>query len=127
MLPDEGVRGRLPAEVDEALWLAIRGNLATFADAAAWTAIARGMLAPVLEDPDFLAQAAACLPPEPWTATTWKDWTSALAAAGGRRSRALFHPLRLALTAHETGPEMAKLLPLIGRDRTAARLTGRTA
>jgi glutamyl-tRNA synthetase len=35
--------------------------------------------------------------------------------------------LRLALTGRETGPEMVKLLPLIGRDKSAARLTGQTA
>ena len=44
-----------------------------------------------------------------------------------RKGRALFHPLRLALTARETGPEMAKLLPLIGRAKASARLGGQTA
>jgi glutamyl-tRNA synthetase len=39
----------------------------------------------------------------------------------------LFHPLRLALTARETGPEMAKLLPLIGPMKAEARLKGLTA
>jgi glutamyl-tRNA synthetase len=34
----------------------------------------------------------------------------------------LYHPLRLALTAEDQGPEMAALLPLIGRERAAARL-----
>ena len=42
---------------------------------------------------------------------------AAVSAATQRKGRALFHPLRLALTARETGPEMAKLLPLIGRAR----------
>lgn len=55
--------------------------------------------------------------------TTWKAWTSAL----GRKGKALFHPLRLALTARETGPEMAKLLPLIGRAKAEARLRGERA
>ena len=43
------------------------------------------------------------------------------------KGRALFHPLRLALTARETGPEMAKLLPLIGRAKASARLSGQRA
>ena len=34
----------------------------------------------------------------------------------------LFHPLRLALTGRDSGPEMAALLPLIGRDEAIARL-----
>jgi glutamyl-tRNA synthetase len=67
--------------------------------------------------------AAGKLPAGPWDETTWKSWTSGL----GRKGRALFHPLRLALTAREAGPEMARLLPLIGRARAEARLKGKTA
>jgi glutamyl-tRNA synthetase len=109
------------------LWLAVRGNLVTLADAAAWAQVVVGPLAPVLEDPAFLGEAAARLPAEPWTDVTWKEWTGAVSAATQRKGRALFHPLRLALTARETGPEMAKLLPLIGRAKAAARLRGQTA
>ena len=127
LLPYAAVRDRLPATVGEALWLAVRGNLSTLTDAADWAEIVGGALTPKLEDPAFLEQAAARLPAEPWTEATWKDWTSAVSAATQRKGRALFHPLRLALTARETGPEMAKLLPLIGRAKAAARLSGLTA
>jgi glutamyl-tRNA synthetase len=121
------VRERLPATVGEALWLAVRGNLTVLADAVGWAAIVEGPIAPVLEDPAFLQQAATCLPAGPWTEKTWKEWTTAVSAATQRKGRSLFHPLRLALTARETGPEMARLLPLIGRERAAARLAGQTA
>ena len=67
------------------------------------------------------------LPSEPWTEQTWKAWTTALSVASGRKGRALFHPLRLALTARENGPEMARLLPLIGRAKAVARLAGKAA
>jgi glutamyl-tRNA synthetase len=127
LLPYAAVRDRLPATVGEALWLAVRGNLSTLADAADWAEIVGGALTPKLEDPAFLEQAAARLPAEPWTEATWKEWTSAVSAATQRKGRALFHPLRLALTARETGPEMAKLLPLIGRAKAAARLKGQRA
>ena len=123
----EAVRERLPPPVDEALWLAVRGNLATLGDAAGWAEVVRGVLVPVVEDAAFLAAAAALLPDEPWNETTWKAWTGAVVAATGRKGKALFHPLRLALTARGTGPEMAKLLPLIGRARAAARLAGQAA
>jgi glutamyl-tRNA synthetase len=36
-------------------------------------------------------------------------------------------PLRLALTGLDHGPELAGLLPLIGRERAAARLRGEAA
>ncbi|HYR66202.1 MAG TPA: glutamate--tRNA ligase, partial [Reyranella sp.] len=127
LLPYAAVRDRLPPTVGEALWLAVRGNLSTLADAADWAEIVKGTLTPKLEDPAFLEQAAARLPAEPWTEATWKEWTSAVSDATERKGRALFHPLRLALTARETGPEMAKLLPLIGRAKAAARLKGQTA
>lgn len=96
VLPYAAVRERLPATVSEPLWLAIRGNLATLPDALAWAEIVGGALAPVLEDPAFLGEAAARLPPEPWGETTWKEWTGAVSAATQRKGRALFHPLRLA-------------------------------
>ena len=122
-LPYADVRDRLGAEVGEALWLAIRGNLATLVDAGDWVEVVQGSIAPKIEDAAFLADAAGKLPPEPWDETTWKAWTSGL----GRKGKALFHPLRLALTARENGPEMARLLPLIGRSKAEARLRGQTA
>ena len=67
------------------------------------------------------------LPPEPWNEETWGAWTKAVAAETGAKGRGLFHPLRLALTGLEHGPELKKLLPLIGRDRTLARLKGQIA
>ena len=127
ILPYEAVRARLsanlPEDLGEAFWLAVRGNLATLADTADWVAVVRGPIEPKIEDAAFLVDAAAKLLPEPWDDTTWKAWTSTL----GRKGRALFHPLRLALTARETGPEMARLLPLIGRAKAEARLRGEQA
>lgn len=123
ILPYETVRARLAEDPGEAFWLAVRGNLATLADAKGWVDVVRGPVEPVIEDAAFLAEAAEELPLEPWDETTWKAFTSTL----GRKGRALFHPLRLALTARETGPEMARLLPLIGRAKAEARLRGQAA
>ena len=44
----------------------------------------------------------------------------------GQSGRALFHPLRLALTARGDGPELKLLLPIMGRARALARLQGAT-
>ena len=70
----------------------------------------------------FCRTAAGLLPPDPWDEKTWSLWTQAVKTATGRKGRELFHPLRLALTGRETGPELANLLPLIGRTKSAARL-----
>lgn len=118
-------RGLSP--VTPALWEVIRGNIATLDDVGTWRQVALGPLAPVLEDAAFAAQAAEALPPEPWDAATWGAWTKAVGTTTGRKGRALYHPLRLALTAREDGPELKALLPLIGHARATARLRGKTA
>ena len=107
-----------------AFWEAVKPNLVRFADAAdLWTLVA-GPVTPVIEDKAFAEKAAALLPEEPWTEATWSGWTAAITGATGAKGRALFHPLRLALTGREHGPELKKLLPIIGRAKTLARLSG---
>ncbi len=108
-------------------WNAARGNLAVLADARRWRDVVAGEIEPAIEDPEFARAAAALLPAEPWDAETWSRWTEAVRAETGAKGRALFHPLRLALTGQELGPELKALLPLIGRRRALARLQGRRA
>lgn len=132
-LPFAAVRERLAAHGipddarGEAFWAAVRGNLSRFDDAVRWWTVVEGAVDPAIEDQAYLAEAAAALPAEPWSASTWGDWTAQVKTASGRKGRALFHPLRLALTGAETGPELAGLLPLIGRAKASARLSGRAA
>ena len=126
-MPHAAVRARLLDDPGEAFWLAVRGNLTALGDTKIWAEVVRGPIEPKIEEPAFLADAAKALPSEPWTEQTWKAWTTALSVASGRKGRALFHPLRLALTARENGPEMARLLPLIGRAKAVARLAGKAA
>ena len=92
-----------------------------------WWRVVEGEMTPVAEDAAFLAAAAGNLPEEPWDENAWKNWTEELKKTTGRKGRALFHPLRLALTGRETGPELAALLPLIGKAKAEARLSGRAA
>jgi glutamyl-tRNA synthetase len=111
----------------EPFWLAVRGNLAKLEDAKIWWQVVEGPLDPAEIDPAFAATAASLLPPEPFDATSWKSWTQAVGAATGTKGKALFMPLRLALTGLEHGPELAALLPLIGRDKALKRLAGEKA
>ena len=126
LLPFSAVADRLPPAADETFWLAVRGNIKRLADAADWLNTVRDAIAPRIEDAELASSAAELLPPEPWDASTWSAWTSAVKQATGKSGRALFHPLRLALTGREDGPEMKLLLPLIGRRRAFARLRGET-
>ena len=43
--------------------------------------------------------------------------------ATGRKGKDLFMPLRRALTGLDHGPELAQLLPLIGREHVLERLS----
>jgi len=109
----------------EAFWAAVRGNLEMFSDAALWWRIvAVGPDAPPeLSDDDrvFLRDAYDFLPVEPWDKDTWKVWTERVKEATGRKGRALYLPLRVAITGLASGPELSDLLPLLGREGTLAR------
>ena len=120
----ESVRARLPEGADDVFWQAIRGNLDLLSEAKTWFEVIRGHIASiVLEgEADFLNAALAALPAGAWDETTWSAFTNAVKDATGRKGKALFLPLRLALTGEEHGPEMKVLLPLIGREKAALRL-----
>jgi glutamyl-tRNA synthetase len=107
-------------------WGVVRGNLSVLEQAPGWWQVVAGEVRPQSEDTELTERAAALLPPEPWDDTTWDVWIAAIKAATGRKGRALFHPLRLALTGLEDGPELKALLPLIGRAKAEGRLLGRT-
>lgn len=114
-------------DLDESFWDAVRPNLTKFADVREWWVVANGPVTPAIDDPDFITQAAALLPPQPWSANTWKDWTDAVKTATGRKGKDLFMPLRRAITGMDHGPELAVLLPLIGPEKTLSRLQTKIA
>ena len=123
-LPFESAQDRLPPAATPAFWHAIRGNLDLLREARGWWDVVSGSIVPPLIDgeTDFLHDALETLPPEPWDEATWPGWTATLRTTTGRRGRALTLPLRLALTGEDQGPELAHLLPLMGRARVAERL-----
>ncbi|PAL21684.1 glutamate--tRNA ligase [Sphingopyxis sp. GW247-27LB] len=120
------VAPRLPAAIDEARWNAIRPNLMRVAEAADWGAVFDGPFAPPAPeeaDRPVLAAAAAVAPALDWSADPWHALTEAVKAATGAKGRALFLPLRRALTGRDHGPDMRELLPLIAKDEAVARLS----
>jgi len=111
----------------EEFWNTVRANLRHVAQAAEWWHIIEGPVTPKIEEADYMAEAEAALPAGEPTPETWGAWTAALKEKTGRKGKALFMPLRQALTGLDHGPEMATLLPLIGETRARARLKGETA
>lgn len=124
------VADRLPAEIGEAEWLVLRGNLQHLDEASEWVPVLHGLIETaevVPDDKPLLAEAARLAEAIDWSADPWHALADALKASTGRKGRALFRPLRLAITARESGPEMAPLLKLIGKERVVERLAAAAA
>ena len=119
------VADQLPPGTGEADWLLLRPNLERLADFAAWFDVLNGEVeAPELAHDErlLLRNAAAVAEGLDWNEETWRTLTTELKASTGRKGRDLFHPLRLALTGRDSGPEMAGLLARMGKDRAVSRL-----
>ncbi len=117
-LAEQGITGEKARE----FWACIHSNLARIDEAKDWWEIATGTARPVITEPDYIKDAIALLPAAPFTQNTWSEWTDALKLKSGRKGKALFMPLRLALTGLEHGPELKLLLPIMGRDLCLSRL-----
>jgi len=127
----EAVAGRvanmdIPADCAESFWLAVRANCDRVRDAWAWAEIVFGTIEtpPPQDDGEatFRASAARLLPEGDIGAETFKEWTARIKSETGLKGKALFLPLRRAITGLDHGPELGPLLPLIGRERLLARL-----
>jgi glutamyl-tRNA synthetase len=107
-------------------WDVVKGNLQSVPDAALWLTVVYGggLTGPDLEvdDKAFIGEAAALFPEGEVTLATWKTWVDAVKAKTGRKGKGLFQPLRRVLTDQEHGPEMDRMLMLIGGDKARARL-----
>ncbi len=124
----EAAGARVPEPARAAFVEAVRGNVLTPADARHWAerlfgddwepghaagAAARAAGAA------FFAQALAALERH---GLDFRAFADELRRAHGVSGPALYQPLRAALTGALDGPELAKLLPLIGVERARARL-----
>jgi glutamyl-tRNA synthetase len=109
----------------EAFWSVVRANAEKVSDAGAWWPIvAEGPAGDVAlegDDIDFARTAFSLFPDGEVGPSTWSEWTQAVKQETGRKGRALFMPLRIALTGRSSGPEIADLLPLLGREGILAR------
>ena len=109
---------------NEEFWALVAPNLERITDAATWLDVFFGDIASTAssEDQDFVRAAADALPPGDLSAQTWHEWTEGLKASTGRKGKQLYMPLRLALTGQGRGPEMDKVILLLGREKVLQRL-----
>ena len=106
-------------------WETVRANCEVLSDVTGWVDIVYGAADPVIdaEDADYVAEAIALLPATEFGEGAWREWTSALKEKTGRKGKALFMPLRKAITGRSYGPDMGAMLQLMGRERVLARLS----
>ena len=124
-LDHASVADRLPAEATEQDWLALRGNLERLSDFDTWFTVLHGEIDPpeLAHDERLLVKDAATAADKlDWASDPWRTLTGELKQTSGKKGRELFHPLRLALTGRDSGPEMAPLLEAMGKDRAVRRL-----
>ncbi|EKE67995.1 MULTISPECIES: glutamate--tRNA ligase [Roseobacteraceae] len=117
---DEVAALGVPAEIAEPFWTVVRENITVKADMKGWWELFRDGATPLIsdEDKDFIPAAYALLPEPPYTSETWKEWTSAVKDATGRKGKGLFMPLRKAVTGMERGPDMSHVMPLMQKKPT---------
>jgi glutamyl-tRNA synthetase len=114
---------RLPQGATETFWLAIRGHIDLLTEARHWWNVVSGTIFPPIPAgaARLVHAARAALPEEPWSETTWATWLALIPEHASADNQT---QLRLILTGEEQGPELAALLPLIGRSRVLERLRG---
>ena len=121
----DAVAGRLPESAMQDDWLLLRPNLTRLGDFANWFAVLHGDIDPpeLSHDERLLVKEAAGVADKlDWAAEPWRTLTDEVKQISGKKGRELFHPLRLALTGRESGPEMAGLVARMGRDLAVRRL-----
>lgn len=124
-LPYSAVKDRPELnDIDENFWNNVRANLGKVSDVQDWKHVTDDKIETRVadEDKDYINQAAQTLPEGDINQDTWQNWTVILKEQSGRKGRSLFMPLRQALTGMDHGPEMDKMLMMLGRERALRRL-----
>ncbi|MFT4013439.1 MAG: glutamate--tRNA ligase [Paracoccus sp. (in: a-proteobacteria)] len=105
----------VPEDQAERFWRVASQNITRLDDLAGWWRIFSQGAEPQIdpEDAEFVAQAMTLLPPPPYTEASWSQFTTAVKEATGRKGKALFMPLRKALTGQSHGPDMSEVMPLL--------------
>lgn len=110
--------------LSEKSWFILRSNISFLHELGDWLLIIHKGFRYRNSDVDheFLKQCLAALPQDTSQENSWGEWLEKIKAVSQRKGKALFMPIRLALTGQEHGPELKHLVNLIERDEIIARL-----
>lgn len=124
---DSEITDTVPAELQQDFAVTVHPNILFPKDAKAWAQRLFAEQAELDEDAlaeikaagsEFFTQAANILQA---SGTDWKILGNELKAVSGKKGKGLFMPLRSALTGLTHGPEMTRVLPLLGVERAQQR------
>lgn len=110
--------------VDENFWETVKRNLNTVKEVKEWWTVCNTAVQPLILDKDFTIGASRILSEMVWDQDIWRRWIAAIQYKTGRKGKALYAPIRAALTGVESGPELKHILPLLGYKKTYGRLNG---
>jgi glutamyl-tRNA synthetase len=122
-----GLQGQVPATAQEAFVDAVRGNMTRPLQGTEWAAVVYGDLPPAGPEAEAVLRQAgrgffdAVLGVLRQGAPEFKPFAKAVGAATGLSGKALYQPLRAALTGRLDGPEMERLWRLMDPRRIEAR------
>ncbi len=119
------VKEKLPSGMTKDFWNVVRLNVENVNDAALWWKICNeDIVTPIIEEDREFLRSIVPLLPKALDENSWDIWLTDIKNNTQRKGKSLFMPIRLALTGEEHGPELKKILPLIGRDTISKRLSG---
>ena len=107
----------------ENIWECIKNNIETLTEVKEWLKVIKGPIKNENKlDSEFMRIAEKLLPEDPWDETTWEKWVSKIKERTKKTGKDLFLPLRRAITGKSNGPELKKLIILIGYKEIRNRL-----
>jgi glutamyl-tRNA synthetase len=110
-------------DINEDIWECIKNNIETLTEVKEWLKVIKGPIKNENKlDSEFMRIAEKLLPEEPWDETAWEKWVSKIKERTKKTGKDLFLPLRRAITGKSNGPELNKLIILIGYKEIRNRL-----
>ena len=115
--------GHNKGNFNEELWDCIKLNISNISEIVDWIKIIDEPINIDLNnEEEFFKIAQDLLPKEPWNKETWDQWILKIKEKTEKKGKDLFMPIRLALTGKTEGPELNKLILLMGYNKVLERL-----
>ncbi len=124
--PFEQIKPYLPeaTHLDSNTWETLQRNLNSLHDLPTWLQILDGSFTNNFseEDKTYFQNVLNCLPEKDWDQDPWIEWQTSIKEKTNRKGGKLLKPIRFALTGLDHGPELGKLVKLLGRQEIERRL-----